>query len=606
MDFTFDGVTISGGFFAEMQKKNREVTVPAVYDRFYETGRVEALACRWKEGEPKRPHIFWDSDIAKWLEGAAYVLAKHPDPDLESKAEEIIDLISENQWEDGYINSFYTSVTPESRFTDRTCHELYCAGHLIEAAVAYYYATGRDRLLKCVEKYADLIDRLFRVEQSVPFLTPGHEEIELALVRLFRCTGKEKYLTLSRFFIDTRGNNDRDTEYNGVKHEYSQSEKPVREMDSALGHAVRAGYLYTGMADVASLTGDAELLAACRRLYDDVTRRKMYITGGVGSSHAGEAFTIPFDLPSETAYAETCAAISMMFFSQRLLEAEGESRYADTVERILYNGFLSGLSLSGDAFFYENPLSVHVRNRIKNTSTVHGERYPGIKRQKVFDCSCCPPNITRVLGSLERYVCRRNGDALMIDQYADSLIEGNGYTVRISTDYPVSGEIRVSCRGLRRLGLRIPGWCREFTVSEPFALENGYAMIDGPGDLTLSLSMPAVLMIANPEVTDCAGRGAVQRGPVVYAYEGIDNGGYSPERFLISPELNASVEKDAFCPLPLLTVDGEFIPDAEYLYKPYFDEIGEIRPEPARVRLIPFFSFANRGLTDMAVWMRLG
>ncbi|MBR5767737.1 MAG: glycoside hydrolase family 127 protein, partial [Clostridia bacterium] len=572
MDFTFDNVEITGGFWADMQKKNREVTVPAVYDRFYETGRVEALACRWKDGEPHRPHIFWDSDIAKWVESAAYVLAKYPDPELESKVEDIIDEIAANQWEDGYINSYYTSIEPENRFTNRTNHELYCAGHLMEAAVAYYCATGHDRLLKCVDKYADLIDRVFRVERSAAFSTPGHEEIELALVRMYNCTGDEKYLRLAEFFIDTRGTDASEAQYEWVYPNYSQSEKPVREMDSAFGHAVRAGYLYTGMADVASLTGDEALSAACRRLYDDIVERKMYVTGGIGSTHSGEAFTVSYDLPNETAYAETCAAISLMFFAQRLLESEGESRYADTVERILFNGFLSGVSLSGDAFFYENPLSVHVRNRIKNTSTKYPERFPATERQKVFDCSCCPPNVTRVLASLERYVCRSCGDTVMIDQYMNATVRGDGFTVSVATDYPSSGEIRISCRGVKRIGLRIPGWCREFTLSAPYRTENGYAVVEDPGELTLSLSMEPVVMLANPEVTDCAGCCAVQRGPVVYAYEGVDNGGHAPERFLISPVLNADTESDSFCGLPTLTVDGEFIPDADYLYKAYFDD----------------------------------
>ena len=602
MDFSFDNVTIRGGFWADMQKKNREVTIPAVYERFSETGRIKGLSCCRFEDEPEAPHIFWDSDVAKWLEGSAYVLAKNHDPALEALCEEIIDTIAAHQWEDGYINSHYTAVEPDKRFTDRSCHELYTAGHLIEAGVAYYCATGRDKLLKCVERFADLIDRLFRIEQSTPFLTPGHEEIELALVRLYRCTGNERYRELASFFLDKRGNNDKDhPEVWGVLASGSQSDKPVREMTDAVGHAVRAGYLYSAMADIAAINGDEAMREACHRLWYDIVNRKMFITGGVGSSPRGEAYTVPYDLPTETSYAETCAAISLAFFSQRLLEAEGESKYADTVERILFNGFLSGLSLSGDAFFYENPLSIHLRNRVKDVSVEHGDRFPIVERKKVFGCSCCPPNVNRVLASLERYVSRTVGDTVFIDQYTESTITGDGFSVGISTDYPVSGEIRVSCRGVGRLGLRIPGWCRKFTLSAPYKMEKGYAVIDGPGEVTLTFDMTPVLYGANPGIIDCAGRGAVMRGPVVYAYEGVDNGGYMPERYRLSRELNAEVGDVSFCGIPTLTVDGRFVPDSAELYAP----IGDPDLRETRIKLIPYFAFANRGPSDMAVWLIL-
>ena len=602
MDFSFDNVTIRGGFWADMQKKNREVTIPAVYARFSETGRIKGLSCCRFEDNPEAPHIFWDSDVAKWLEGAAYVLAKHPDPKLEALCEDIINTIAAHQWEDGYINSHFTAIEPDARFTERMSHELYTAGHLIEAGVAYYCATGRDKLLKCVERFVDLIDRIFRVDQSAPFLTPGHQEIELALVRLYKCTGNEKYRDLAAFFLDKRGNNDKDVpEIWDLKASYTQSDKPVRELSEAVGHAVRAGYLYTGMADMATITGDEELRAACHRLYDDITNHKMFITGGVGTSPKGEAYTVAYDLPSETAYSETCAAISLAFFSQRLLEAEGESKYADTVERVLYNGFMSGLSLSGDAFFYENPLSIHLRNRVKDVSVENGDRFPITERKVVFDCSCCPPNVNRVLASLERYVSRIDGDTVFIDQFADSAVTGDGFSVEVKTDYPVNGEIRVACRGVGKLGLRIPGWCRKFTLSAPYVMKKGYAVIESPDEVTLTFDMTPVLYEANPEISDCAGRIAVMRGPVVYAYEAVDNGGYIPERYRIDRELNAEVGGTSFCGIPTLTVNGAFIPERAELYSP----AGESDLRPARIKLIPYFAFANRGSSDMAVWMLL-
>ncbi|MBR4661163.1 MAG: glycoside hydrolase family 127 protein, partial [Clostridia bacterium] len=255
----------------------------------------------------------------------------------------------------------------------------------------------------------------------------------------------------------------------------------------------------------------------------------------------------------------------------------------------------------GDAFFYENPLSIHLRNRVKDVSVEKGDRFPITQRKVVFGCSCCPPNVNRVLASLERYVARIDGDTVFVDQYTDSAIAGDGFSVEVKTDYPVSGEIRVTCRGVGKLGLRIPGWCRKFTLSVPYRMEKGYAVIESPGEAALSLDMTPVLYEANPEIFDCAGRGAVMRGPVVYAYEAVDNGGYVPERYRVARELNPNVGDTAFCGIPTLTVDGAFVPDRAELYTP----AGESDLQPARIQLIPYFAFANRGPSDMSVWMLL-
>jgi len=602
MDFSFSPVSITGGFWANMQKKNRDVTMNAVAGRFTETGRFASLKCAWKEGDPNAPHIFWDSDVVKWMEGAAYILAKHEDAELEAKVEEMIADYETHQWEDGYINSYFSTVESENRFTGRTRHELYCMGHLIEAAVAYYYATGKDRFLACAERAALFVDRYIRVEGKGAFVTPGHEEIELALLRLYRCTGKDAYLNLARFFLDQRGNNEKDEKVHdkwGLPN-YDQQAVPVRKQTSAEGHAVRAMYLYTAMADYAAIVGDEEMRRACLRLYEDVTKRKMYITGGIGSTAHGEAFTVPYDLPSETAYAETCAAIGLMLFAQKMLEMEGDSDYADTVERVMYNGMLSGLSLSGDAFFYENPLSITLRNRTKNTSTVDKERYPITRRQKSFWCSCCPPNLNRILASMERFVYRKKDDTLFVDQYMEGSYTEGGVKVEIKTDYPVSGRIFVKAEGLKTLALRIPGWCRSFRVNAPYEQKGGYVYLENPCELILDLVMDVTLVGANPEVSDCAGKAAVMRGPVVYCAESVDNGGYGLYRFAFDADPDAEIgSSDAFG-LPILSVKGWFRPDREELYAPVIDAW-----ESSRINLIPYYAFANREECDMAVWLTL-
>lgn len=600
MDFNFNEVTLTGGFWKAISEKNRKTTLYAVYDRFAETGRFAALKCNWKEGEPNRPHIFWDSDVAKWIEGVAYVIAKTPDPVLEARVEEMIDDIEANQWEDGYINSYFTTVAPEKRFTVRGDHELYCIGHLIEAAVAYYYATGKDRFLKVMERCVDCVWRIFVEEQSAAFVTPGHEEIEIALLRLYRATKNEKHLDLCKFFINQRGNNSKDQQiFAGLKPGYEQSNAPVRELTLAEGHSVRAMYLYTAMADLAMETGDEALKAACLRLYEDVVDRKMYITGGIGSTNIGEAFTIPYDLPSERAYTETCASIGLMLFAQKMLEMQGDAGYADTVERVMYNGMLAGLSLDGTAFFYENPLEITLSDHRKNTSTVDRERFPITQRLKVFGCSCCPPNLNRLLSSMERFVYRVQGSTCYIDQYMSSTLKQDGISVTVETAYPTDGVIKVTATGVDKLALRIPGWCRFFTLSAPYTMESGYAVVENPTDLTLALEMTPTLYEANAEVNDCAGKAALMVGPIVYCAEGIDNGGVNLHRLAYSTNLNPEYTFCNTCGLNKLTVDGYITEASSALYRPLAD-----RYTATRIHLIPYYAFANRGESDMLVWMR--
>lgn len=335
---------------------------------------------------------------------------------------------------------------------------------MFEAAVAYYEATGLDRFLNAMVKYAELIYKIFAVEKSAEFITPGHEEIELALLKLYRCTNNKKCLELCKFFIENRGKSEEFIP-SFVNSASDQSNVPVRQLKSAEGHCVRAMYLYVAMADLAKETGDEELFEVCRNLFHDVVDKKMYITGGIGSTHIGEAFTLPYDLPSETAYAETCAAIGLMLFSQKMLENETDSIYSDTIERAAYNGMLSGLSADGKAFFYENPLEISVRSHNRNTSTKTKDRLPIMSRREVFDCSCCPPNINRTLASMENYIYRLSDDTLYIDQYMQSTLDNGEIKAEQLTDYPKNGRISLSFEGVRKAALRIPYWCEEFEIS---------------------------------------------------------------------------------------------------------------------------------------------
>jgi len=578
-------IDITGGFWHQMQQRNREVTVPAVRARFLETGRFDALdfSTPWAEG--KKPHIFWDSDIAKWLEAAAYILQKESDPQLEQAVEEALSLIEKNQGEDGYFNSYFITVEPEKRWQNRDAHELYCAGHLIEAAVAYYEATGRDRFLNCMLRYAAYIEKVFVSEDSAAFQTPGHEEIELALVKLHRCTGDERWLRLAQFFIDQRGANDKDKPIYNAKPSYCQSHLPVREQATAEGHAVRATYLYCAMADLALECGDEGLAQACRALFGNITERRMYITGGLGSSHHGEAFTFDCDLPNETAYSETCASIGLALFARRMIALEPDGRYADTAERAIYNCVLAGVSEDGRAFFYENPLEIHpdIRKR--------GERFPTTKRKEVFDCSCCPPNVARFIASFAEFLFTREGDTVFVHHYASA----NTDCVEMTTEYPRDGKIDLKVRGMKRLALRIPGWCEAFECSAPGKLDRGYYYIDVPAGelaLTLTLDMPVRLVYADARVYENIGRAAVTRGPVVYCMEGIDNG-TNLRALSIAPEAHFIGGFD------LLECDGYRLEEREALY-------ASEPPQrvPQRLRFIPYYRYANRGENEMAVWVR--
>jgi len=608
----YTAIDIDSGFWAYRQQLNRDVTTDAVMRRFQDTGRFDAFRMNWREGMENRPHIFWDSDIAKWMEGVAYLLKKGPADEYEKVLEETIDRIEAGQGADGYFNIYFTNIEPSKRFQDRDKHELYCAGHLIEAAVAYDEATGRDRFLKIMMKYADYIDRVFRVERSAAFLTPGHEELELALVKLYKHTGEKKYLNLAKFFVDQRGDNDLDWPEGTPEHrkKYYQSHIPVREMKSAEGHAVRAAYLFSGMADVARETDDEELFNVCRRLFENIIYKRMYITGGVGSSRYGEAFTVDYDLPNNISYTETCASIALAYFARRMLTMDADSLYADIIETVLYNGFLASTSLDGRRFFYSNPLAISRRDHVRNGSVEQGEWLPAMQRVEVFSCSCCPPNITRFVASVAEYMYTASENRLYVHQFMGSTgkakLGDREVIIRQETDYPTGNTLKIvadNADGVE-LAIRIPGWCRKFSLSAEYEMEKGYAVVKCAGErfeVVLTMEMNPELIEANPEVQADAGRAALRRGPVIYCMEEADNGERMQD-LMVDIALEAETEYSEEMRMPVIRAKGwrRVMKDGSWLYRPVSTEL-----EPAKLTFIPYYAFANRGESDMQVWTLL-
>lgn len=347
----FSASEITGGFWKERYDTVLNTTSQAVLNRYEETGRIKALDMTWKPGDPQKPHIFWESDVTKWMEGIAYFVTKNNLPEWEDKLDELAETMARTQDENGYLNAYFTVVEPDKRFKRRVDHELYCAGHLIEAAVAYAEATGKTLLLNVAIRYADLIDETFRVKQNAAFDTCGHQEIELALFKLYSYTGEERYKSLAEFFIDMRGHSQKDTTYVGYDDEHLQSHLPIREQKTAEGHSVRALYMFIAVADMALLNGDKELLDLCRIFFHNIIDKRLYVTGGVGSTYLGESFTIDYDLPSDTAYTETCASIALALYCRRLWLLDVNGLFADIAEQAIYNTVMGGLSLSGDSFF---------------------------------------------------------------------------------------------------------------------------------------------------------------------------------------------------------------------------------------------------------------
>ena len=603
----FSNVAITGGFWKKRQDLSRKTTVKAVFDRFTDTGRFAGLNCDWKEGKPNAPHVFWDSDVAKWLEGAIYTNRQKPNASLEKKINKTIDTFLKNQTPEGYFNSHFQTQEQDRRFTDMDKHELYCAGHWMEAAVAHFEATGDRRFLDGLSRYTDYIIDRFVVKKDTGFDVPGHEEIELALLRMYDVTGDEKYLNLSLHFLNERGINPRGLQHaQGLHPErtwitapYCQNHLPVREQKVAVGHAVRAVYLYTAMADAAAKTGDQGLKDACEALFRDITEKKMFISGTIGSSSQGEAFTVDYDLCNLLAYSETCASIGLIYFAQKMLAMDPDSRYSDVIERSLYNSVLTSTSLDGKAFFYENPQETvpYLHTRDSGKSAI---KWPKMVRQEVFNCSCCPPNIVRLIPSLGNYIASLDGDTVYLHQYMNGTVDlGNGKVLKIDTKYPENGKITLTVTGGdATLKARVPGWC----VNHGYETVKGYTTLnlkDGRA-VTLNFPMKVRFLEARPDAIFNCGRCAVQYGPVLYCAEEMDNGKNLRDLTLVA---RSRWVKGIHPELKVPTLTGRAFRRVFAEGELYRERGGAV--EETKVILIPYYAFSNRQANEMLLWFQV-
>jgi len=562
-------VRLEDKFWAPRLRTIREVTIPSQHEILEKTGRIDNFrrAAGKLKGEFKGL-FFNDSDVYKWIEAASYTLAYQPDERIESLVRQVIDEVIAAQDEDGYLNTFFTFERRKERWTNlRDMHELYCAGHLFQAAIAYHRATGRDELLKATIRFADHIAEVFSSGKRLG--VPGHPEIEMALVELYRETRIKKYLSLAQFFLDNRGR--------GLigGSPYHIDHKPFRELNEIVGHAVRAVYLCCGATDIYMETGEEELFKALMRLWRNMTECRMYITGGLGSRHEGEAFGEDYELPNERAYAETCAAVANVMWNWRLLLATADARFADVMELALYNGALSGISLDGKKYFYVNPLADRGKHR----------------RQPWFECACCPPNIARLIASLPGYLYSTSAEGIWVHLYASSTahitLVNNDVTIIQHTDYPWSGEVKIEVNPRREdefsIFLRIPSWCEKASVflnQKPLNVEarpGTYLEIRKSwheGD-TIKLVMPMEikLIASHPHVTYNTDRVAIKRGPIVYCIEQTDNLGYDVWDLVIPSDAKLTARYDPNLLNSVVVIEGEaFVLDRspwdEHLYLP--------------------------------------
>lgn len=572
--------------------------------------------------------LFQDSDFSKWIEAVGYSLTQYPDAELERIADEAIDIVCAAQQPNGYLDTYYIINDMSKIFTNlKDNHELYCFGHLTEGAVAYYQATGKDKLLNAARRYADFVYSKFGSQEGKMKGYPGHEIAEMALVRLYEVTGDKKYLELSSFFLNERGTSpyyfDKEHPEEAKKHadrpwyHYYQAHQPVREQDEAVGHAVRAVYLYSGMADVARLTNDDSLYEACEKLWDNISNKKLYVTGGIGGTHIGEAFSFNYDLPNDTAYSETCAAIGLVFFARRMLQMNVDSKYSNVMERALYNTVLSGMALDGKSFFYVNPLEV-------NPTACHkDERKQHVKpvRQKWFGCACCPPNIARLLSSVGAYAYTENDDTLFMHLYVGGTVEKayKDATIlwKVDTKLPWEGKVTLSCEKVVRSGdaslqtvaVRIPDWCEAYTIScgeHKTRIEKGYAYITGAfqenDKIEIEFVQKVRILSASSRVSENQGKVAVSYGPFVYCIEQKDNGedlhllSVVPDAKLAVTE-KAKIEGNEIIKI-IMPGKKEKVREAA-LYSDY----SAPEYEDTTLTFIPYYTWANRGEGEMRVWV---
>ena len=622
----------SGGFIGKYQKLIKDEVIPYQYNTLNDStegaeksGVISNFknAAKVLRGEKAEVGfygmVFQDSDAAKWIEAAAFALENFPDKELENQVDGLIDIIALAQDKDGYLNTRFTISDKDKRWTNLLeAHELYCAGHMMEAACAYYEATGKDKLLKVMLKNVDCIYDRFVTQNSPGF--PGHPEAELALIKLYRATGEKKCLELAEKFINERGT---DPDYykkeaekrdwtvwgnNGTDNAYQQSDRPLRELSVATGHAGRAVYLYTGMAELAAETGDKELLAACGRLWENITEKQMYVTGGIGSTVIGEAFSVDYDLPSDTAYAETCAAVGLIFFGRAMLKNDIDGRYGDICERAFYNGVLAGMALDGKSFFYVNPLEVipGISGKAQNY------RHDLPQRPKWYACACCPPNVARLVSSFGRYAYGERENTVYCHMFADGNVTfENGTEIACETNYPYDFTVtyKVKKGENKVLAVRVPKWSKKYKVSlngknTEFKTEKGYIYIDvSQGDeVKLELDGSPRFVYPSAKVHSLTGKVAVMRGPLVYCFESKDNGG---DVLSLSLRTDMGLREERSDELfgGTVTVKACALRQKDFggLYS---DEKPET--EECEAAAVPYYAWGNRGEGQMRVWMERG
>lgn len=618
----------SEGFIGKYQKLIKDTVIPYQYtvlcDKAPDTEKSHVVQNFINAGKAVRGEdtgdgfygmVFQDSDAAKWIEAAAYSLADFPDAKLEKTVDELIEKIEATQDTDGYLNTYFTIKDKEKRWTNLLeGHELYCSGHMMEAACAYYEVTGKRKLLDVMLKNTEHIYNHFIIEENEGY--PGHPEVELALMKMYRCTGNKHCLKLAEHFINTRGVNDdfyrKEFENrnwtvwgnNANDGDYQQSGKPVREQTDATGHSVRAVYLYTGMADLASETDDKSLFEACKRLWNSITQRRMYITGGIGSTVHGEAFSVDYDLPSDTAYAETCASIGLMFFASRMLENEVNSEYADVMETAFYNTVLAGMQLDGKRFFYVNPLEIVPG--ISGVSPTH--RHDLTERPKWYACACCPPNAARLISSFGQYAYGENDTTAFCHLFAAGSVEfRNGMKLTCETDYPYDFTVTYKIESGGTLAVRIPAWSKNYTVelngtSKSVAAEKGYVYISVENSDVVKLVLDGTprFVYGSTKVPELSGKTALCRGPLVYCFEGVDN-----DNDVISVSLKrggkvsvSDFDSTLLCGTVKLTAEALRREDCDTLYSCS----APIEKDYTAVA-VPYYTWGNRGENQMRVWV---
>jgi uncharacterized protein len=626
MPVPFTQVKLTGKFWCERVETVLTKTIPSQHSKLAELTILDSL----KLLSPPPPlviprhangfsvQVFWDSDVGKWIEAASYALAHRRDADIEAKIEAIIDDLEKAQAADGYLNCWYLTREPQNRWTNlRDNHEMYNAGHLLEGAIAYFRTTGRRRLLDVMERYLDRIALTFGTGPGQKPGYDGHPEIELALLKLYRLTGEKKRLELASYFVNQRGaaphyfdeeakaRGEDPAKFTQKTHEYSQSHLPVREQTKVVGHAVRAMYLYAAMADLAKELGDESLKRACGTLWDDVILTKMYITGGLGPSEHNEGFTKDYDLPNATAYAETCAAVALIFWAQRMLHFDLDGKYADVLETALYNGALSGLSRDGTSYFYANPL----------------ESDGTAKRWKWHNCPCCTMNVSRLVASVAGYFVSVKDDGAAFHLYggADFSATFSGVATMISEtgSYPWDGAVTIRIDPETpvkfALNLRIPGWCSGASINvNGEALDAaantrlGYASIErvwSKGDVvSLILPMPPEKIYAHPNAAMNAGRAALRRGPLVYCVEETDNPGGAAQRLRLprASTVTTVARPDLLDGIVMIESQASAADAAEFatLYRSRPPKISA-----AKLTALPYFLWNNRGQGSMLVWI---